>query len=150
MKNWNKPKMQKNNTFSEKRDSNKLNEDPIERENDNGNKKDRVNKRKENDKCKSNSNNNSMEKPKIVYALGDSMLEKLNDYLLAKRWDKNTLSKFDSLQVLKSVACLIMSNQPYEVINQIILYNIPRQMILGVSTMWTKIFHLFLIVKPWI
>ena len=85
MKNWNKPKMQKNNTFNEKRDSNKLNEDPIERENDNGNKKDRVNKRKENDKCKSNSNNNSMEKPKIVYVLGDSMLEKLNDYLLAKR-----------------------------------------------------------------
>ena len=43
------------------------------------------NKRKENEKkSESNTNNSSTEKLKTVFVLGDSMLKKLNGYLLKK------------------------------------------------------------------
>ena len=56
-----------------------------------------------------------MERLKPVYILGDTTLKTLNDYFLTKRWDKNTLSKFNFFQLLKSVAWLIMSHQLYEI-----------------------------------
>ena len=66
-----------------------MNEETIERENDDGNKnyvtdkKGKGNIRKANDKKnKSNDNNSSKGKPKTVYVLGHSMVKKLNGYLL--------------------------------------------------------------------
>ena len=85
--------------------------DTIERENDGGNKNEKH--RNQNDKKnKNNYNNSSLEKPKTSSLLGNSMLKKLNGYLLTKMWDINTLSKFHCFQVLKSGAWLVMSSQP--------------------------------------
>ena len=100
-KNLDKSKNQQNKNITEKLDSENINEKSKKREYSSENdtkkekKNDKENKKHVYGKKTTNSENDvPTEKQKTMYILGDSVVKKLNGYLLTKKLDINSLSKF--------------------------------------------------------
>ena len=91
-------------------------------------------KRKANDKKeKNNVNDITKEKQETVNILEDSMVKKLNGYLLTKKVRHKFLVKVRPFSGAK-VSCMVDQVKPtYVMINQIILYYILEQMIYEVK-----------------
>ena len=128
--------MQKINIFSEKEDSNKLNEGTIERETKTGikvteRKKTRViiKGKKMTQRAKATTIIAQWRNQKL-YMLQKTLCSKNWMFISSQKGETNTLPKFAHSQVLKSAACLIMFIQPYEMISHIISYYMLGQMIL--------------------
>ena len=93
-----------------------MNEEAIEREDSNSNlekEKPRGHKRNENDRNnKNNENKSQREKLKTIYILGDSMVKKLNGYLLTKKVKHKYLIKLKKTFSGAKVSCMVDHVKP--------------------------------------